>query len=368
MKVVVSGYVGKKVTGIGRNLNELLKSSNRHEYVLYVNEDMRDAFSELGENVEVKTYKVSKQSSIGNLLWNAFVFPWKVRKEQGDVGLIPNFTLLLFKFCPTVVIMHDLIEFNIPDKFSPLKMFYRTRLADPITAKNADRIITVSKNSEQDLMHFLDVPKGKIDVIYNGVDLNKFRKMSREESEGILTDRSWPNKFLLYAGTIDHPGKGPYQVVKAFEQLCSTGYEGSLVLAGMPGSGYELVVDAVQSSKFKDRIVMTGYIEDRELVCLFSRCDLFFFLSLYEGFGMPPLEALACGSKVLVSNRSSLPEVIGDCGVAVEPENLDTVVSEARKMLDGNGADARTVSDHLKRFDWKKLAGEFEDSLKKSIY
>ena len=178
MKIVVSGYVGKKITGIGRNLICLLDNvSNNNEYIVYVNQDMRDEFKFNNPRIHVKTYKVSKMSSLGNLIWTTFFFPFIVLKEKADVALIPNFTLLLFKFKPTVVIMHDLIEFNIKDKFSRKKMFYRTKIADPITAKRANRIITVSENSKKDIKHFLNIPEKKISVVYNGVDRNKFHKM-----------------------------------------------------------------------------------------------------------------------------------------------------------------------------------------------
>lgn len=162
MKIVVSGYVGKKITGIGRNLMCLLDNvSDDNKYIIYTNEDIKNDFIFNNPNVTVKTYKVSKTSSLGNLLWTTFIFPFVVLKEKADKALIPNFTLLLLKFRPTNVIMHDLIEFNVPDKFSPKKMFYRTKLADPITAKRADSIITVSENSKRDIMKFLNVPEKK---------------------------------------------------------------------------------------------------------------------------------------------------------------------------------------------------------------
>ena len=147
MKVVVSGYIGKKITGIGRNLENLLNNSKGTiQYIVYTNYDMLNEFDFTNKNVEMKTYNVSKNSSMKNLLWTTFVFPFKVLHEKADIALIPYFTLLLLKFKPTVVIMHDLIEFNIPNKFSKLKMFYRTKLADPITAKMSNKIITVSQN------------------------------------------------------------------------------------------------------------------------------------------------------------------------------------------------------------------------------
>lgn len=115
MKIVISGYIGKKITGIGRNLLSLLEhTGNDNEYIIYANEDMAQKLKLAKDNVHIRTYGVSSQSSIGNLLWTTFVFPFKARKEKADVSLIPNFSLLLVKTRPTSVIIHDLIEFNVP--------------------------------------------------------------------------------------------------------------------------------------------------------------------------------------------------------------------------------------------------------------
>ena len=131
MKVVVSGYVGKKITGIGRNLISLLDNVDpNNQYIIYTNFDMVDEFKFKNSNVIVKPYNVSKNLSFKNLLWTTFVFPRKVKKEKADVALIPNFTFLLYKHRPTVLIMHDLIEFNVKNKFSKKKMFSRTKIAE----------------------------------------------------------------------------------------------------------------------------------------------------------------------------------------------------------------------------------------------
>lgn len=368
MKIVVSGYIGKKITGIGRNIISLLDNSQSDiEYVIYTNYDMKKDFKFKNANVTVKTYKVSKMSSMKNLLWTTFVFPLVVVKEKADRALIPNFTLLLFKFRPTVVMMHDLIEFNVPDKFSKMKMFYRVRLADPITSKRADRIITVSNNSKRDLIKFLKVPESKIGVIYNGVDQKKFHRMEENKARDIIRKKNWPEHFLLYAGTVDHPGKNAISLIKAFERLREEGqYSNSIIFAGMPGAGYDYIENYVRESKYKESIVLTGYITDKELVALYSCCDVFCFVSLYEGFGMPPLEALSCGAKVMVSNTSSLPEVVGNVGETVSPENIDEICGMIKKMIGTDyNVDEDKIHEHLQNYDWKNLSREYEEELRK---
>ena len=364
MKIVVSGYIGKKITGIGRNLICLLdNASSDNEYVIYTNEDMRDDFKFSNPRVTVKTYPISKMSSMKNLLWTTFKFPGIVKKENADVALIPNFTLLLFKFRPTVVIIHDLIEFNVKNKFSPKRMFYRTKIADPLMVKNSDKIITVSENSKRDLKKFLNAPEDKITVIYNGVDQEKFHRMDDSRAEELLNRKGWPTDYILYAGTIDHPGKNALAVVKAFEELRRSGrYSGQCILAGMPGSGFEHVKDYIDNSEYKDQIIITGFVSDEELVALYSKCATFVFVSLYEGFGIPPLEALSCGAKVVVSNTSSLPEVVGNVGDTVDPNEQGAITEAIMRSIEKpvDIAYLDSVSEHLKKYEWCNLSSEFE--------
>jgi glycosyltransferase involved in cell wall biosynthesis len=301
-----------------------------------------------------------------NLLWTTFVFPFVALKERADVALIPNFTLLLFKFRPTVIILHDLIEFNVPGKFSPKKMFYRTKIADPVSARTADHIITVSKNSGEDIVRFLGIRPSKISVVYNGVDRERFYPMDETRRQAILSGRGWPLRFMLYAGTIDHPGKNAMNLIKAFERMKDSGaYDGSLILAGMYGSGHEAIEEHIARSAHRDDIIVTGYVSDEELVALYSQCEVFGFLSLYEGFGIPPLDAMACGAKVVVSNRSSLPEVVGDAGWQANPESVEDI---AGKLLEALTLQAdppfRAKAEvQLAKFNWSVQGARFEEKL-----
>lgn len=366
MKVVVSGYVGKKITGIGRNLINLLDNSKCNQYVIYTNYDIKEDFVFKNKSIIVKTYKISKMSSIKNLLWTSFVFPWVVLKEKADLALIPNFSFLLIKFKPTVVIIHDLIEFNVNNKFSKLKMFYRKKIADPSMVKHSSKIITVSENSKRDIIKFLKGKKEKIFVIYNGVDQKKFHEMDKDEAQYYINNKKWPDKYIMYAGTIDHPGKNAMGVIKAFEELRENEkYTGELVLVGMPGRGYEQISDYIDNSKFRSAITVTGYVTDEELIALYSNCDSFVFLSLYEGFGIPPLEAMACGAKTVVSNTSSLPEVVGDIGITVNPLNEKNVVDAIERSINNknDNEEKKAVREHLKKFSWDYLSDEFEKVL-----
>ena len=148
-------------------------------------------------------------------------------------------------------------------------------------------------------------------------------------------------------------------VYQAFEMLLEEGeFSGNLLLAGRSGKGYEVVENYVNNSKYNDHIVLTGYVSDNELVAMYSLCSAFCYLSLYEGFGLPPVEAMSCGARVIVSNTSSLPEAVGDVGVKVNPEKTEDILAALRKEIN-QPSDLKYMNEvdkHLSKFSWEKEA------------
>jgi glycosyltransferase involved in cell wall biosynthesis len=372
VKVVISGYVGKKLTGIARNLIPHLEHvDDNNEYIVYTNFDIKNEFIINNKSVTIKSYNVSKNSSIGNLLWTTFIFPFVVLKEKADAAVIPNFTLLLFKFKPTIWILHDLIEFNVENKFSKLRMFYRKCIADPISAHVATHIVTVSKNSKKDIIKFLKIKENKITVIYNGIDRNKFKTIDKEKAKADVEKYGISNNFILFIGTIDYPGKNVHGLIKAFEILKSENkYEGDLVLIGGKGHNYQVIEDMARSSKYSKNIIFPGYVSDEDIISFYNTCDLFCFLSYYEGFGAPPLEALSCGAKVLVSNKSSLPEVVGPAGWITTIDSAKTVAQKIYDIIHTENilyTNKTAYETHLEQFNWNNYSKEFSNVLNRVI-
>lgn len=369
MRIIISGYIGKKVTGIGRNIISLIEKSDfNDEFIIYTNYDIINEFNIVKDNVLIKTYNISKYKSLQNLLWTTFIFPFIAIHERATIAVIPNFTLLLFKFIPTVIFLHDLIEFNVPNKFSKLKMFYRKKLADPISSFISTGIITVSQNSKNDIIKFLRVSQNKINIVYNGVDRKKFYPFSDYKSLEILKSKDINRGFVLYTGTIDHPGKNVLGIVKAYELLRDdAAYNGDLILAGMPGSGYEVVNKYMSQSPYSSSIKNLGYVTDDELVALFSLCDVFCFVSFYEGFGMPPLEAAACGARIVASNTSSMPEIVGEFAELVDPASVVSIRNGIENQLHKSDTELANyknlIENKLNIFDWRNQYQKFIDVL-----
>lgn len=357
MRILVNGYIGKRLTGIGRSLLETIESASRidlsNSFIIYTNFDNADFLNrQYSENVRIRAYPVSRTSPVKNLLFNTFVFPLLALRERADIVYISNFTLILYKLRPVVSVIHDMIDFRVAEKFSKIRLFYR-RFAVPQMARMSNHIITVSENSKRDIEEICRVPSFKISVVYNAVsddfctsDCTNFRLINEE--------------YMLYVGTVDYPGKNIHNAIKAFENYkLKCGSQLKFVICGMEGKGFDYVSALINRSKVNRDIVLFGYAAHNELSNLYLFAKLFIFISYYEGFGLPVLEAMKFGVPVITSNTSSLPEIAGDAAVICNPDDVCEIENAIRKILnDIEYADqlAEKGYRNLKRFSWENSA------------
>ena len=341
MIVGISGYVGNRLTGIGRVLfcvvGELAKQHPEDKYVLIKNFDFRD-FDELVKfpNVILVDVPYSKKSGLKNIWWHQWLFQKILRKYDCDVAYIPNFTLLLWKIIPTIVTIHDLIEYNVPNKFSKVRMIYRKKVCDPLMAKRSDHILTVSNSSYNDIVSFLGVKPEKITVTPNATDKALFKKIARSDVEKVLSLYGITyKKYLLFVGSIDYPGKNIKTVIDAFFNLRDRGLleDIQLVIVGKDGYNSKIIYDVVNNSKYKEEVCFTGYVQDEYLPKLYSGALIMLYLSFFEGFGLPVLESMSCGTPVICSNTSCFPEIIGDLDVAVIPTDVKAVEKKIEAIV-----------------------------------
>lgn len=331
MRIIANAYLGKKITGIGRYFIEVVSSISMInpdlEFIIYTNYDNNEllSFDFKSRNIVVKPYGVSKLRPVGNLIFNAFVFPWIIIKEKADLLYIPNFSPLLFKVRPTVSVVYDTIEFKLKNKFSRLRTLYRQFIV-PRMAKLSDHILTISESSKRDIIELFDVADDKITVAHCAVS---GRFVLKKDTASPLD-----TKYILYVGTVDHPGKNVFNTIKAFEQYKNnSGSDLKFVICGMPGKGFETVDEAMKQSLYASDIVYKGYVDDEELFQLYNHAELFIFTSHYEGFGLPVLEAMRYGLPVITSNKSSLPEVAGDAAIICDPDDIEAMAAGIKRVL-----------------------------------
>lgn len=376
MIVGISGYVGNRLTGIGRVLINVLSEMARQypedKYVLFRNFDFKeyDCLAKY-QNIEVVDVPYTKESGLKNILWHQWLFQKLLKKYKCDIAYIPNFTLLLWKVVPTIVTIHDLIEYNVPNKFSKARMFYRKRICDPLMAKRSDCILTVSESSKNDIIKYLHQNVSKVKVTPNAVDHNVFRKYNKDEVMAVLSRYGLEYKnYLLFVGTIDYPGKNIKTVLDAFFELKSQeATDKKLVIVGKDGHNSQVIYDAVNSSAYKNDVVFTGYLPDEDLPKLYSGSQIMIYLSLYEGFGLPVLEAMSCATPVICSNTSCFPEIVGDLDVMVAPTDVIGIEKKILKILnDKKYNDELTEKCYEKslKYSWDETAKLYYDVFKKS--
>ena len=341
MIIGISGYVGNRLTGIGRVLinilSELAKQYPEDKYVLFRNFDIKE-YDNLTQyqNIEIVDVPYTKESGLKNILWHQWLFQKLLKKYKCDIAYIPNFTLLLWKTIPTIVTIHDLIEYNVPDKFSKARMFYRKQVCDPLMAKKSNHILTVSKSSYKDIISYLGVKPSKLTLTLNATDRNVFKKYSKEKIIPAIKKYNLEyKKYLLFVGTIDFPGKNIKTIIEAFFNLRSKNELNGikLVIIGKNGFNSKVIYDFVNASPFKDEVIFTGYLNDDDLPKYYAGATIMLYLSLFEGFGLPVLEAMSCATPVICSNTSCFPEIVEELDVKVPPTDVNAVEEKILKIL-----------------------------------
>jgi glycosyltransferase involved in cell wall biosynthesis len=269
----------------------------------------------------------------------------------------PGFVLPLFNSLPGVVTVHDLAYLLYPAHFPTKRRHYFQWLVPP-SLRRARRIITVSENSKRDLCRLLAVPEEKVRVIYNGVE-PQFRVATQPALvERVRAKYELPPKIVLSVGVLE-PRKNLERLVQAFALLRQRGIEHRLVLVGAAGWGYENLLRLPRELGLDDAVRFLGFVSQADLPLLYNAADLFVYPSLYEGFGLPALEAMACGTPVVVSHVSSLPEVVGDAGVLVDPHSVEGIAEAIYRCLRSDGLREELREAGLKqaaRFSWHEAA------------
>lgn len=313
-------------------------------------------------NVQLKDFRVPNRLFF--ILARYFNQPKIDKLLKGiDIYFNPHFfTAPVSLKCKKIITFHDLSFEHYPEFFSWRKRAWHKFLMNTKQeAEQADKIIAVSESTKQDLINIYGIEKEKIEVIYSGVG-EQFKDIS---SKSILKDISLkyglPKKFILFFGTIE-PRKNIIGLIKAFEILKenhSIPSELKLVIAGTKGWLYQDIFKTAQESKHSQDIVFTGFIEEEDKPCLYNLAELFVFPSFFEGFGFPPLEAMACGIPTIVSGNSSLPEVVDQSALIIDPFNIDEIAWAMELALINGDLRKKLIRKGLeqaKKFSWEKCA------------
>lgn len=348
------GGAGNYILQMARHLGQLMRPG---ELVVYAKNQDADRLAPLPAGVDLVTVDFS--SRVTRLTWEQTHLPGLL-KRQG-IGLVhsPHYTVpLRATGVGRVVTFHDLIFFLMPEHHQWLKVvFFRWMIRR--AASVADHIISDSHSTRNDMRRLLGVPDDRVTTIHLAASEAYTASVSEAQVRSVRARYGLSDTPILLTVCTLEPRKNLAQAVRAFAALRRQGHDVQLVVAGAKGWGTGALFDEVRTLSAADQVRLLGYVPDEDLPALYRACTVFLYPSVYEGFGLPPLEAMACGMPVVVSNRSSLPEVVGDGGITYDPDHLDDLISLLAGLLqsaDERDRLSRSAVRQAARFSWTRAA------------
>jgi glycosyltransferase involved in cell wall biosynthesis len=296
---------------------------------------------------QARHYSLGEQVSI----------PLALSRVRLDLFHAPHYVVSPLTRCPYVVTIHDCIHLRfpqyLPNRLAP--MYARTVMRS--AARKAKRVLTVSQASKQDILHYLRIPADKVEVIYNALDTRLATPPTEDDMARVRERFQLTSPFILYAGNIK-PHKNVDRLIEAYSILRRRGAVGvKLLIIGDEISKYPNLRRLVHRFQLHQHVRFLGFVPEETLSALYRLASVFVFPSLYEGFGLPPLEAMAAGAPVITSNVSSLPEVVGDAAILIDPMDAGAIADAMARVLAEPALRAELIRrghERVKAFSWER--------------
>jgi glycosyltransferase involved in cell wall biosynthesis len=342
--------------GIGtyiRNLlRELARTDRETDYVLFCRSEDLEMAGTLGPN-----FRPVVESSGHYSLAEQVRLPLAVRRERPDVYHAPHYVLPPLIKTPSVVTIHDCIHLLFPEYLPSRFASVYARTMMGIAARRSYRVLTVSEASKRDVLRFFDISSHKVEVVPNAIEEHFWQEPPEAELARVRAEYRLDGRFILFVGNLK-PHKNVSRLVEAFARLRERGVDDvSLVVVGDDVSALPATQEAIRVHGLAGHVRSLGYVPDPTLAILYRLAAVFAFPSLYEGFGLPVAEAMACGTPVVASNVSSIPEVAADAALLVDPMDVDAIADGlARVLTDEDFAGALRLRGpaRARRFSWER--------------
>lgn len=354
-------------TGTEHYSTEILKAISKidyhNQYIIYTPKSLENRLGKLPKNFSYKIIPFPK-------LWTQVRLSWEMAfGKKPDILFIPSHTIPLIHPQKTIVTIHDLAFKYFPELFNTIELAYQN-FGLKMAVKRSAHIITVSENTKKDLIRLCNVNPDKIDVIYHGYNQELFKPLSQEEisKSKLLKEKSLYSSqiinlkpYIFYVGRLEEK-KNILRMLKSYVFLRKEPkIKHKLILAGNPGYGYERIKAYKNSLPIELRrdIIELGYVDNKTLSIWMKNASVFYFPSLFEGFGLPVLEAMACGVPVVASNTTSIPEITGSAALLVNPTKIYDMAVALSRVINDNKLSSSLISKGKTRallFSWEKSA------------
>jgi glycosyltransferase involved in cell wall biosynthesis len=356
---LLSGQAGYRRAGIHHYIAQLLRHLplDNLRATAFTNDDGRELRD---TGLTVRPTRWPTGTPYGRILWEQLIWPWQL----GEFDLLHSmaFVTPVFAARPAVVTVYDLSFIHYPDRFPRFQRLYLTSQTRR-SCRAARRIVTISESGRQDVHHYFGVPLDKISVVRPAVDA-VFRPLPDEQIAAFRQRENLPEQFLLHVGTLQ-PRKNIPLLLEALAALNRPDLQ--LVLVGGKGWLYDDIFARVKALGLGEQVRFTGYVADSDLPLWYNAATLLLFPSVYEGFGLPAAQAMACGTPTAAANVSAIPEVVGEAALLFDPYNADELTARITAVLDNADLAADLSSKGIiqaQKFSWaqsgRDLAAVYE--------
>jgi len=364
IKIAIDTRMGHTRVGMGVYvrglLNGLAKIDKENDYYIIINKNKKEDFVPIQDNFHKIYTGVTYSDYLRRDFWEQVYLPLKLLKSKINVYHGPNYVLPVLTRAGKVLTIYDMTLFDSSKWYKPISRL-RVQKLIKLSTKKANKIIAGSKNTKQDIIKILKLPCDKIKVIYIGIDDIYSPIADKYKLGNIKNKYKIDSKFILHVGSLQARKNIP-RLIEAYSKLPVELLEKyQLVIAGKRSWKVEKIFAKVKQLKLEDRVVFTGFVADDDLPLLMNAAALLAFPSLYEGFGIPPLEAMACGTPVVASNTSSIPEVVGDAALLFDPYNVEEITEAMYRVLTDEQLRDKLRQrgiERVKQFSWENAARE----------
>lgn len=362
---LLPGKVGGSETYIRNLVKHLDRLGGDDTYVIFINRESEGVFPDRSPRITIVPCPIRAENRPLRILWEQFILPFQVRRHNLEVLLSAGMTAPFFCPATSVLVLFDLQHINQPQNFS---RFYLPFLRSIIflSAKSADGVVTISEQAKKDITRHYRVPAQRVAVTHLGVDHDLFTPRPSPDMKAIRDSNKLPERFLLYAAS-SLPHKNHERLLQAFALVRKTVPGLGLVLIGARDQGEAVLRRKIQALDLEQEVVLLGWLPFEHVPVLYRSCDAFVYPTLHEGFGLPIIEAMACGAPVVCSHIEPLIEVAGDAALFVDPhdpvaiaEGIATAVKDGatRKLLIEKGL------ERARQFTWGATAEKTLEFLK----
>lgn len=345
---------GRDLAGTGRYAKNILRSlkeiDHENEYFLILRHCSTHNFSESRNFRKIEIPLVPNR--VVRIIFEQLCLPLLVRYLHCGILFTPSVAIPFWGKFRKITTIHDAAPFVFLTKYRWLRSVY-VKFITRISAKLSDVIVTVSHDAKRAIFSYCKIPIDNIVVIHNGVD-----SIFLSDFKMINSSLKISGRYILSVGTIE-PCKNFTTLLEAYNILRNEGFPYKLVIVGGKAWGYEEFLKRLKGLRLEKEVIVPGFVDDNELLALYDGAELFICVSLYEGFGIPVIEAMARGVPVIVSNLSCFPEIVRDVAILVDPLNACEIASKIQEVIGNEGLRKRMAiagRKHTKAFTWNKSA------------